>query len=805
MNHLLERAADLIIGHRWRVVAVVLVVSVVCGLGLFWLSADFSVEELHATTGEQGEALAALEEVFGADQKTFVLMVTADDVLRPAVLGWIYRASERFEQVDGVERVDSITHTPIPRLPVPRWGPNSQQPESVEPESLEPDSVGTMLERMATGEVRVGPLIDGPEVSPEQAKSLRDVLVDAPLIDGRLVTESRGAALIVVHLDGDIDTNAQVGPVVNEVEQWLDDQTLPQGVEARLAGLPYINATIIERMKRDQTVLLPGAILLALLVLYLAFRWFPAIYLPVAAVVCAATILTGLLGWIELPIDLLNNIVPILIIIIGITDAIHLIHRYGDYVEGGDLTEASRRTFRSMAVACFLTSFTTAVGFASLLVSHTAVLRRFGLVAAAGIVIAYVIIITLVPALLPAVGEPSQSVVSTRRAGLLRRLLDRLAGAHIAHPWVAVGLFLLVAAPVAVFGVVELDVDNAVLDQFDADDPIYQTVRRMEEEGFGVGSLEVVFRADADGRLARADFLNELDAYAEWAGGRAAVQQVEGPTDFLRETWVLSTANPQARSAAFPDAETVATLRRLISLSPRNPLDGYMARDASMARLSLHIEGIGGKATLALANELDERAQQQFGELGVEAAVTGGSLVGSQAINLLTRDLLTSLGFAFAIIFGFMTLVLRSVRLGLISVPVTVLPLLMTAGYMAARGIPLNAATVIIFSISIGLAVDGAIHVLARFREEATSGHSTDEALRLAVGGTGEAVILMYVALALGFGLMMVSSFVPVRRFGELVSVTVLICMVSTLVLLPPLLKLGWRQSEGTRKDEFRE
>ncbi len=786
MNQLLDKAADLIIGHRWRVVGVVLVVTVLCGLGLFWLSADFSVEELHATTGEQGEALAAVDEAFGTDQKSFVLMVMADDVLQPEVLGWIHRASETFEGFDGVERVDSITHTSIPRVSA----------EARQTSSLEPASVGAMVERMTTGKVRVEPLIDDPDVSTEQARALRDALADAPLIEGRLVTESRGAALVVLHLDPDIETNAQVGPVVKEVEQWLDDQSLAEGVEARPSGLPYINATIIERMKRDQTVLLPGAILLALLVLYLAFRWLPAIYLPVAAVVCAAAILTGVLGWIELPIDLLNNIVPILIIIIGITDAIHLIHRYGDYVDGGELEEASRRAFESMAVACFLTSFTTAVGFTSLVVSHTAILRRFGLVAAAGIVIVYVVIITLVPALLPAVGEPPESVKSSRRAGFLRRFLDRLAAAHIARPWIAVSLFLLVAAPVAAYGVAELEVDNAVLDQFDADDPIYQTVRRMEKEGFGVGSLEVVFRADADDRLARADFLNELDAYADWVGARGAIQQVEGPTDILREAWVLSTGNPQARSEALPDTETVATLRRLVSLGGHNPLARYMTRDAEMARLSLRIEGIGGRATLALADELGKRAREQFGGMGVDVTVTGDSLVGSQAINLLIRDLLTSLAFAFVIIFGFMTLVLRSVRLGLISIPATVLPLMMTAGYMAARGIPLNAATVIIFSISIGLAVDGAIHVLARFREEAADGRSTDEALRLAVGGTGEAVILMYVALALGFALMMVSSFVPVRRFGELVSVTVLICLFSTMVLLPPLLKLGWRSAE---------
>jgi predicted RND superfamily exporter protein len=110
---------------------------------------------------------------------------------------------------------------------------------------------------------------------------------------------------------------------------------------------------------------------------------------------------------------------------------------------------------------------------------------------------------------------------------------------------------------------------------------------------------------------------------------------------------------------------------------------------------------------------------------------------------------------------------------------------------MSLRGIPLNAATVIVFSISLGLAVDGSIHLLARYREEIGHGIGRNASLLRAARGTGRAVVVSCVTLMLGFGVMLLSSFVPVRRFGELIGVTVGLCLLSTLIVQPALLRVA--------------
>jgi predicted RND superfamily exporter protein len=118
------------------------------------------------------------------------------------------------------------------------------------------------------------------------------------------------------------------------------------------------------------------------------------------------------------------------------------------------------------------------------------------------------------------------------------------------------------------------------------------------------------------------------------------------------------------------------------------------------------------------------------------------------------------------------------------------LPQVWTMAWMVTRGIPLNASSAIIFSLSIGLSVDGSIHLVSRFQEERARGSMVTTALLRAVHGTGRNIVISSVALMLGFSVMLLSNFVPVQRFAELISVSLLGCVLATLVIQPALLRL---------------
>jgi hypothetical protein len=781
LNDPLEKSGRWITSHPWWVLGAVVFVTAVAGAFIPTIEADFSPSQLFATFEDQAQVQTEFEQTYGSSDRVVQVLVTSDDVTERPVLEYIHRASRGLERLDDVDRVASITATPIPRVKAERERP------------LDVDlSAAAMFERMASGELLVGQVIAGDDVTEEDVAAMREALRDAPLLERRLISPKRDVAAVVLFLESGVDSNAEIARAVGEIEGWLDEYRPPEGADVRLAGVPYLRHVVVQKMKADQTYMLPAAVVIALLVLLAAFRWFPAVYLPLAGVACSVVILVGGMAVVGEPFNILNNIVPMLVIIIGIADAIHLINRYGEELrERDDRQAASRAAFRAMIAACFLTSFTTAAGFFSLLVSKTDILGRFGLTAGIGVLIVYVVTLTLIPAMLTKVSRPTRLVEQTD-SGRVEQMLAGLTRGLLARPWLtALGGVVLFAVFAA--SATQIEVDNKLLDQLSEEDRVYQTTKLIEQKMQGIRAMEVDISSAEQGRMADPEVLEAIEAVERWAQEQAGITGTTSPADYLHEAWYLATGNPKARDADFPDRETVTELAKLYERSPRNPLASYWAEERSRARLTIRMEDVGAQATIRFAERLDAKLAEELGGLeGVDYRLTGEAYVNSLGLDLVIRDLLSSLAVAFLIIFGFMSLVLRSVRLGALSIPPSLLPLAIAMGSMAWFDIPLNAATVIIFSITIGLVVDGTIHLLARFREEVGRHDSVDEALIASMRGTGKAIILTYVALVLGFGIMLTSSFVPVQRFGLLVSLAIVACLIATLLFLPPLLKLGW-------------
>ena len=217
-----------------------------------------------------------------------------------------------------------------------------------------------------------------------------------------------------------------------------------------------------------------------------------------------------------------------------------------------------------------------------------------------------------------------------------------------------------------------------------------------------------------------------------------------------------------------------------------------MTEDGKKVRVQFKLRDVGAQATMRFLDILEGVVDEELGDdATVTVSYTGEAYTGSRGQAAVVSDLLGSLLIAVIVIFLLLAFFFRSIRLGLLSIPPNLIPLVATMAYMVWREIPLNVSTVIIFSISLGLAVNGTIHVLARFREEMHRGIGREAALVRAAKGTGRAIVISCVTLMAGFGVLLVSSFVPVRAFGELIAVTIGGCLVATLIVLPPLLRVA--------------
>lgn len=811
MDRILDRLAILVTRRRVAVVAVVLLVTGALASRIPDVRPDPSPQALVADYGDHAGVAAAFGEHFGDSDRVVVLLVRAPDILDLAPLQYVHDLSVHFADERSVARVESITTSPIAR----RTGRSASADLTLDDLEIEEEDVldappeiidalhavaRAEPDRFPDGISSLGPILDeivdtplvaGTSVTRDEATTAGRVLDRSPLILGRLLSRDHRVAAVVLWLADDSRDHAAMDGVVERIDRWLAAHPPPAGTELLTGGLPHLRVAIVDKMASDQVLLVPITLLVCLVLLYLSFRWLPGTVLPIVTVGLTAAAVVGGMGLVHEPMNILNNIIPPLLIIIGISDSIHLINRYREELpRAPDRTEAARRTVRSMAVACLLTSVTTAVGLGSLVVSQTKLLRHFGLTAAIGVMVAYVITITFVPAVMTGLRPPRARDAGATADGWIERFAVATTAWILRRPWPVLSAAAVLLG-LCIWGAWNVRVDTALMDQFDPDEEVYRSTRLMEEELDGARPLEILIRSTERGHLTDPGFIESLDGLRSWIERQPGVLRTASASDYLYETRRLLGGNPTPR-ARFRSAEQVDALVTLLGRREPNPLSDFLSADGQSLRVQVKMADVGAKATSTLIKRLRGRLDAGPAARGrVTYGLTGEAYTGSLAVESVVDDLLGSLGLAVVVIFGVLALLFRSLRLGLLSIPPNVFPLLGTVAWMVLRGIALNIATVIIFSISIGLAVDGTIHVLARFREEVSRGLEADEALLRSARGTGRAIVVSSITLVLGFGVLLFSAFVPVRHFGELVAVTVAGCLVATLVVLPALLKVG--------------
>ena len=578
-----------------------------------------------------------------------------------------------------------------------------------------------------------------------------------------------------------------------------------------LGGLPYIRVWVAQQFKADQVILVPLSLLVCLFILFVSFRWLPGVVFPAMAVIVSATLIVGSMAWAGESLNIINQVVPLLIIVIGISDSIHLVSRFREEMRHrGDSVVASQKTLQRMAVACFLTSLTTAVGFISLGISRTELVRRFGITAAVGVLFAYLVTIHLLPALLSWTKARPRPEKKAKTGGWLENGLEFGIRAVLKRPWKVLAVSGVVFT-LAVYVASLVNVDSRLTETFREGDAVWESTNLVQEELDGVLPLEMSFSSERYNRFIDPIVINAIHELDLWILEQPGVLSATAFSDFLHQARVIYHDDPTLRDQPFESSGEIAQLATMLEGGDPSPIDPYVTLDRRQTRLNIKLADVGTNRTRELGQEIEARANLIFSEIDdVSMVLTGNAHVASAGVTSLVNDMLGSLFMAFGIIFVLMTLLFRSPRMGLLSVPPNIIPLVLTMAYMTIAGINLNTATVVTFAISLGLAVDHTIHMMARFGEEIQEGATKrwpkgdngevpskaiglDDAVVAAARGTGRAIVVTTVTLCAGMLVLLLSSFVPVRQFATLLGITAMSCLLGNLVILPALLKVGWK------------
>lgn len=474
------------------------------------------------------------------------------------------------------------------------------------------------------------------------------------------------------------------------------------------------------------------------------------------------------------------TMLPVQVAVICLSDILHVLARsHEDSVAGPTRREALIRTMEAMIPACFYTMATSAIGFLSFNAAGLKSLEVFGTWTAIGIGIAFLLSMTIVPAMLavlPARGSTAARF-APRISGALIEMsvrclkLSRAGRVELAATWVVV----LVASAI---GLTRLKVDSDLSSYLPEHSETARASRVLEKKLAGTSTLEVML---------------EGPAYAfEEPWGIEALEKVEATLqadpridktisvlDFLRRF-----------SAALTGAETVPREGAALSaaffvLDGSAEVDRFVTGDRSAARVSARMNAHSSQGPVeivekveALRATIDPRLTLTTTGISKIFAATSQALVTGQTRSLFFSLLWVSLALLVAV---------RSIRTGFIALLPNVAPILVTLGAMGWLGIPLDIFTVLIGSIALGIAVDDTIHLIARHNEE--KARNPVGALERTLRSSGHPAIFTTFLFAGGFAVFLLSSFPPMRAFGALAAFAMIAAMFADLTLLPLLLR----------------
>jgi hydrophobe/amphiphile efflux-3 (HAE3) family protein len=788
-----DRLAAFILAHRKLVIALTLTLGLVCLSTVPRLEFNFTPQQLFASKKRNFDTLR--EEVasrYGREDNLIMLLINAPDIWQPEVLTYTHQLTLRLKQWPELKHADGLTTIELPRADGDSLTTRPLVFEALESRGIDPTSPQAAIDA-------------------DTAQRLKAAVAGEPLVEGRLISKKGDAMAVVMWVRDDIEQAADLIRLDHKLVQTLANAPPPPGVTVEVGGIPRVRVDVVSNLKREQMTFLPLVGFAYIILLALMFRRPAGVILPMAIVALAACFTVAWMVTQGMAINIINNTLPLLIFVIGVSDSIHMLTRQAEEIDRGlSHEQAIAEMVKQTGLACFLTSATTAVGFISLLVADTEILQRYGMQAAFGVMAAYVVTLIFLPAALTYMrpvarlesAKASETInpldpASIQHAPRLERGLVAFGHMVTARPsvWLTGALLLLGGA--GLWGT-NVKIDTTLLEIYTPDHPTVKTTKRLEDALGGLLPVEInISHPDRDHFKDPAAFANiqKLQAFAASQPGALSSQSM---VDFHQAARVALLGDPAQRTVMPESREQIEQLQLLIEGPPDQTggVRAFVTSDFQHTRVLIRVADIGAKKMIVMGQALDQELARLFPPAqGYTTAVAGDAYVASLALDSFIKDLFGSLISAVGLIFLMMTLFFRSLRAGLVSVLPNITPLIATFGYMGWAGIDLNTTTVIIFAISLGLAVDNTIHFLARFSEERPRYAHVRQAVIATYFGAGRAIMLSSTMLALGISILIFSDFIPSQLFGKLMSLTIVSAIIGDMIILPAIILLAYRDT----------
>lgn len=788
------------------------------GSGIPKFRVDASADSLLLENDADLQRFREVSKRYATRDSLFITVTPPGDLFGPETSALLASIRAELRALPGIDSVTTILDVPLVKNVAARLSEVSAKYKTLE-------SPDVRLDR-ARDELLSSPLYKNVAVSADgKTTAIRVLLEDRP--NFRALQSERND-LVYLRATGGLSAAqaarlAEIEPLYKARKAAIDEANHATIAKIRsvlskyqdrarihLGGVMMISDDLITFVRSDIVVFGVGAVALAILMLAYIFRELRWVAIPLATCVLCTVVMLGLLGHIGWDLTVISSNFIALTLILTISINIHLIVRYMElYRAYPDWTqrELVRQMAYDMAKPCMYTNVTSMIGFASLITSGIKPIIDFGWMMTVSLGVVFVILFTFIPAVMLLLPKRPLKVADKGNASFtvsLARFTDR-------H-----GLFVLVAtvaiSALGVAGMARVEVENSFINYFKQDTEIYQGLKQVDEVLGGTTPLEIVLKfppppADDPDSMSDAE-LAEL--YEEEPAQKSdywftpeKVERIKRVHDFLETVpgvgkvtslaSIVRVAEDLNKGREFDPFELNVIYKRLPANLKREMLAPYVSIDHDEARLTIRVlDSLPGLHRAELLARIERGLREQVGLKPGEFQIVGLLVLYNNMLQSLYVSEIESLGSAMVGVMLALWVLFRSLTAAVIGIIPNVVAAVAVLGFMGWVGIPLDLMTIMIASLTIGIAVEDCIHYLYRYGVEYRDIRDGLKTMYHCHANIAKAGFYTTLTVCCGFSILVLSNFVPSIIFGILTTVAMTVAILGALTLMPKLI-LMWK------------
>jgi hypothetical protein len=696
---------------------------------------------------------------FGINDLIVVGIVDEVDVFRPESLEGIARATSEILKIEGVIIEDVISPSTTDNV----------------------KSAGGLLE--------IHPVLREIPSSPEAAALLRQEIAENPFLHEKIAAADGTAIALYIP----IEAKDMSYRIAGEIEAILSRELLP-GQQQHIAGLPVSEDTFGYEMFVQMAIVAPLAFMVILLIVYLMFRQ-TAFLVPIALTAMFSVIWAmGALIGLGYSVHIMSSMIPVFLMPIAILDDVHILSAFFDrYRQLGDKRQALIEAMRPLYKPMLYTTLTSSVGFASLALADIPPVRIFGLFVAFGIAAAWLLALTIVPAVISLMDDEklkrSLYREDTTASGWLERLLTRLGDFAFSRARRVLVLGVMAFA-FGVAGLWQIQVNDNPVKWFKESHPLRVADKEMNRLFGGTYMAYLVIDGQETDAIKQPETIRYIDRLQKNLEGDPLIGKTSSVADIVKRINLVLHDNDPQYDVVPDSSEAVGQFLFLFQSSgDPNDLDNFIDRESRRANIWIQMKGGDNRQMQDAEDRLDAFIEANPPPQGLTLRWSGLNYINKVWQDLMVTGMLTAVLGSFAVVFLLMLLEFRSLTFGLLAMVPLTGAIILTYGLVGWVGLDYNMPIAVCAALTLGLGIDFAIHFLQRFKAHVVESRDVEATIRHMFGEPGRAIARNAIVITIGFLPLTLSSLSPYITVGLFFASLMLFCTLATLFLLPSALR----------------